>query len=124
MKVSIPTDKDFRYEECRKLFLESNNTLGEEYDFDYIISTYHFFQFVISGKLVGCIYFYYKNNRLYIASFANRKFVMEKLEALKESLTFYSCDIYAETTQKHVAQVLLKVGFKKIGNNTYKYERE
>lgn len=123
MKVSIFSDKDFRYKDCKELFYKSNETLEEALDFDGLIKKYQLFQYTHENKLIGCLYYYFEDDKLFVATFANKGFAEEKYKCLKESLTYYDCDIYARTKQRHVAIALLRCGFKKISDNLYKYER-
>ena len=53
MKVLIPTDADFNYQECKKLF-EENQHLIEDYEkFDDVIHNTFFYSFIVNGKHIG-----------------------------------------------------------------------
>ena len=75
-------------------------------------------------QLIGCIYLFEDNDKLFICAFAGRKTHLLNIEAFKTVLNFYNRDIYAETKHKTAIYCILKVGFKKIGDNLYKYERQ
>jgi len=72
---------------------------------------------------IGVLCYFLKDNKRFVCAFGNRKHHLENLEILKESLTWFSSDIYAETSQRLVRLLLLKSGFKKINDNTFIYER-
>ena len=56
-------------------------------------------------------------------AFAYRGTHKLNLECLKKSFDWFNCDIYAETQHKTAILCLFRCGFKKVGNNLYKYER-
>lgn len=123
MQVFIPTDKDFNYLQCKKLF-EDNQNLIEDYEkFDDVIKNTFFYSFLVNGKHIGCIYYYEIDNKLYVNAVAYRGTHLINLECFKKSLTWWNCDIYARTHHKTAIYAILKCGFKKIGKNLYKYER-
>jgi len=123
IKVIIPLDKDFDYEINKHLFNKANQTLKEKMPFDELIKCYQFFSFYDGDEYLGFIYFFYKDDKLYVATASVPKRYKKTLECFKQALTYYDCDIYAQTTQRHVKLAALKVGFKKISDNLYKYER-
>ena len=123
MQVLIPTDKNFNYEQCKKLF-EDNQHLIEDYEkFDDVISHTFFYSFLVHGKHIGCIYYYEIDNKLYVNAVAYRKTHLINMECFKKSLSWWNCDVYARTHHKTAIYTILKCGFKKVANNLYKYER-
>ncbi len=123
MQVLIPTDKDFNYLQCKKLY-EDNQDLIEDYEkFDDVIKNTFFYSFLIDGRHIGCIYYYEIDNRLYVNVVAYRGTHLINLECFKKSLTWWNCDIYARSHQKTAIYGMLKCGFKKIGENLYIYKR-
>lgn len=123
MQVLIPSNPNFNYEQCKKLF-EANQDLIEDYEkFNDVIRNTFFYSFIVNGGHIGCIYYYEQDNRLYVNAFANRHTHLINLECLKESLSWWNCDIYARTYHKTAIYTILKCGFKKINQNLYVYER-
>ena len=123
MQVLIPSNPDFNYLQCKKLY-EDNQDLIEDYEkFDDVIKNTFFYSFFVNGRHIGCIYYYEIDNKLYVNVVAYRKTHLINLECFKTSLTWWKCDIYARTHHKTAIYGLLKCGFKKIDENLYKYER-
>lgn len=123
MQVLIPSNPNFNYHQCKKLF-EDNQDLIEDYEkFDDVIKNTFFYSFLVNGKHIGCIYYYEIDNKLYVNVVAYRGTHQINLECFKTSLTWWNCDIYARTHHKTAIYGILKCGFKKIGENLYKYER-
>lgn len=123
MQVLIPSNPNFNYHQCKKLF-EDNQDLIEDYEkFDDVIKNTFFYSFLVNGRHIGCIYYYEIDNKLYVNVVAYRGTHRINLECFKTSLTWWNCDIYARTHHKTAIYGILKCGFKKIGENLYKYER-
>ncbi len=123
IKVFIPTDTNFNYSECKKLF-EDNQQLIEDFSsFDEVINQTFFYSFIVDNQFIGCIYYYEIDNKLYVNAVAYRKTHLINIECFKKSLTWWNCDIYARTHHKTAIYTILKCGFKKIGKNLYKYRR-
>ncbi len=123
MQVLIPSNPNFNYEQCKKLF-EANQYLIEDYEkFDDVIKNTFFYSFMVNDRHIGCIYYYERDNRLYVNAFANRHTHLINLECFRESLTWWNCDIYARTHHKTAIYAILKCGFMKINQNLYVYER-
>jgi len=123
MQVLIPSDKNFNYLQCKKLY-EDNQDLIEDYEkFDDVIKNTFFYSFLVGGKHIGCIYYYEIDDKLYVNAVAYRGTHLINIECFKKSLTWWNCDIYARSHNKPAIYGLLKSGFKKIGENLYIYER-
>lgn len=123
IKVYIPTDKEFNYKECKQLFKKNKKKLRETFSFKEVIDGTFFYSFFDDDRFLGCIYFYDKLGKRYIASFGTRHHHKENIECLKLSLTWFNSDIYAITYEKTAKLCLLRAGFKKIDDNTFIYER-
>lgn len=123
MKVLIPLNPDFNYNECKKLYEENQDLLGDNQDFKDVVKNTFFYSFFVDGKHIGCIYYYEKNNKLFLNAVAHRHTHLININCLKESLTYWNCDIYARTNHKAAIYTILKCNFKKVGKNLYKYER-
>ena len=123
LKILIPKDKDFfRYKnEVKKLYLENQDKINDDNTFDFICKETFFYLFLVDEKILGVIYFFQDDGKLYLNGFAVRKFLKEKLEALKLVTTWFNCEIYAEAQNKASAYCLKKVGFKKITERLYAY---
>lgn len=123
LKILIPKDKDFfRYKnEVKKLYLENQDKINDDNTFDFICKETFFYLFLVDEKILGVIYFFQDDEKLYLNGFAVRKFLKEKLEALKLATTWFNCEIYAEAQNKASAYCLKKVGFKKITERLYAY---
>ncbi len=123
MLILTPKDNLFNYDEAKKLYEQSVKSLQDTNSFDEILERNHFFSFYIEKKFIGCIYFYDIDGKLFFNGFAGRKTHKQNIECIKSVLKFYNCDIYARSTKKPAILCLLKAGFKKIDDSTYKYER-
>ena len=123
IETRIPTDKKFNFKECKKMFNEVRGLVGDKDSFRNIVDNHHFFSFYKDNKLLGCIYVYDKDNKLFLNGFAGRHHHAENMEAMKKDLSWYNCDIYAFSKRKTAIFCLYELGFKKIDKNLYIYER-
>jgi len=121
--VKIPLDKNFDYKTCKKLYRKCRKLIGDDRDFRGIVENTYFYSFYLGDEFLGCIYCYYKDDKLFLNGFAGRHHHKENMESMKLVLSYFSCDIYAETKHKTAAYCLIECGFKKIDDNLYKYER-
>lgn len=124
IKVYIPTDENFNYKECKKLYKKYQKLIGDDEEFRNIVKNAFVYSFFDDDIFLGCIYYYYVENSLYVNAFANRHHHQLNLECFKMSLDWFDCDIFAKTQHKTAIFCLLKSGFKKISNNLFKYERK
>ena len=123
LKVYNPTMKHFPYEESKKLYEEKQSEIGDDQTFDEVIRNTVYFAFTEDDKLLGGIYFYENGSKIFVNVFANRNTHLSNLTCFKWSLNGFDKPIYAKTTHRHVRIQLLRLGFKKIDENLYKYER-
>lgn len=84
--------------------------------------TFFFFE-TDSEKFIGCIYFYMRDNDLYVNAFATRGHHELNLYIFRQTLKLFNCPIYAECLGKTSKLCVLRCGFKKYKDNIYKYER-
>ena len=124
IKVFIPTDRKFNYDECKKLFDKYSLSINENQEFKDIVKNTFFYAFYCDDKLIGCIYYYIKDNKLFVNAFADRHTHLLNIECFKKTFDWFNCDIYAQTPYKTAILCLYRCGFKKIDDNLYKYERE
>ena len=122
--VKIPKDKDFNYKECKKMYAQCKKQVNDNQKFRDIVDNTFFYSFFDDDKHIGCIYYYEIDNKLYVNAFAGRHTHLVNIEALKQSLSWFNCDIYAQTPHKTASLCLYRCGFKKISDNLYKYERQ
>lgn len=123
IKVYIPRDKNFNYKQCKKLFKKNRKLLCDNRDFREIVNTTFFYSFFDDEKHLGCIYYYYENDKLFVNVVAYRHTHLINIECFKLSLTWFNCDIYANCLHRTSAIGALKCGFKRIKDNLFKYER-
>lgn len=125
INVLIPKNETFNYEECEKLYNKCRRFMNENQSFRDIVEKTMFFSIFDEDKFIGCIYYYMRDNdeKLYVNAFAGRHTHLANVEALKKTMSWYNCDIYAETRHKTAILCLYKCGFKKVRNNLYRYER-
>lgn len=123
IRVLISGDKNFNFKECKKLFAKNKKLINDNRKFRDIVESTFFYSFFDNEKHIGCIYYYLRGDKLFVNAFANRHTHEINIKCLKESFEWFNCDIYAETRHKTAIYCLYKCGFKKIGENIYKYER-
>ena len=122
--VRTPKDDLFNYQECKEMFDLYNDKIDVD-NYDTVLKTTHFFAFYEWNKseLIGCIYFYQQEYKLYITAFSGRHHHKLNMECLKMSLDWYTCDIYAECKQRTAQLCLRKCGFERIKKGLYVYRR-
>lgn len=123
IKVYIPSDYDFNYKQCKKLYKKYQRKIGDDVEFRDLVKNTFFYSFFDDEKHIGCIYYYEKDGKLFVNAFANRHTHEINITCLKMTFGWFNCDIYAKTAHKTAIYCLYKCGFKKIGDNLYKYER-
>lgn len=124
--VRTPNDTLFNYTECEELYNKSKELIGDD-EFEDVVKRTDFYSFIIwqNNELLGCIYYYKKNNKTYVNAFAERGHHEINLECLKESLNRRKEKvIYAETKHRTASICLYRLGFKKIKDNLYEYRRK
>lgn len=119
MKILIPKNVDFEYEKCYELYKINQRLINDNASFNDVIQNTFFYSFYNNQELIGCIYLYYVNNKLFFNGFAKRKYFSLKIQAVKTIFEWFNCDIYAESIQKPAILLLLRCGFKKINKNLY-----
>ena len=124
MKILIPSNPNFNYFECKKMYEDNQHLIGDDVDFDNVILHTFFYSFIVDNKFIGCIYYYEQDDKLFVNVVANRKTHLINLECFKKSLGWWNCDIYARSHNKTAIYGMLKCGFKKIGENLYVYRRK
>lgn len=125
IRVLIPSDAEFLLYESRlkELYKKNKNKICDDKSFTFITKQTFFYLFTINGTIIGAIYFFLDKDKLFLNAFAKRKMFNEKIYCLKQSLTWFNCDIYAEAQNKASALCLIKCGFKRIKNNLFVYRQ-
>ena len=109
----------FDYDACKSMYLKNQEKISDSSDFESVLSNSLFFSFYDNQGLIGCIYFYLKSDKLFCNAFARRKSHQMVLKCFDFSLKCFVCDIYAFSKNKPAVFVLLKSGFKKLGENLF-----
>ncbi len=123
MLILTPENPLFNYDECKRLYNSCKNDIGEDLPFDELLIGIDFYSFFEKEKFIGCIYYYPIGKALFVNAFAKRHTHLINIKCFKTSLSFYDCDIFARSNKKTAILCLLRCGFKKIGKNLYKLER-
>ena len=123
IRVLIPKDKNFTLKQCKKLYKEHKKLIGDNQKFRDIVENTYFYSFFDDNKHLGCIYYYLKNNKLFVNAFAHRHTHELNLQCLKKTFDWFNCDIYAQTTHKTAILCLYKCGFRKVKDNLYIKEK-
>lgn len=121
VRVLIPRDIDFKkYEnQLRVLYEKNQDKICDENSFEFIRDNTLLYMFLSDNKVIGGIYYFIDNGRLFLNGFAVRKNLLENLHCLKLSTTWFSSDIYAEAQNRASAFCLLRSGFKRLYNNLF-----
>ena len=121
IRVLIPTEADFKlYEnQLKDLYEKNQEKIADTNSFEFIKDNTLFYMFLLNDKLIGAIYYFLDNGKLFLNGFANRKNFEANLYCLAWSTTWFNCDIYAEAQNRASALCLLKTGFKRHKNNLF-----
>ena len=79
--------------------------------------------FLDDDDLIGGIYYFIDNERLYLNGFAFPKKFLLNLECVKMSLNWFCCDIYAEAQNRASALCLLRCGFKRVEEKLFIFKK-
>lgn len=125
INVRTPQDSLFNYAECEELYNSCRKEL-KDVEFDEVLNNSMFYSFYIAltGELIGCIYFYKKKKKLFVNAFARRGHHRLNLECFKKTLEWFTCNIYAEATEKTSRMCVLRCGFERIKGNLFVYRRK
>lgn len=125
IRVLIPTNEEFcKYEaELRKLYEENQEKICDTNSFDFIRDNTLFYMFLNDDDLIGAIYYFMDNGKLFFNGFAFRKKGLLTRECLRNSLSWYNCDVYAEAQNRASAFSLLRCGFERVEGKLFVYKR-
>lgn len=124
LRVLIPTDPEFNIykKELQILYKKNQDKIKDTNSFSFLTKYTLFYSFLFNREVLGAIYFFMEDSRLFLNAFSIRKRHIENLIALKLSLTWFNCDIYAEAQNKASAFCLLKSGFVRVKDNLFVYK--
>ena len=124
MKVLMPLDSDFKYDECKKLYEKNKKILNEESTFDEVINNTFFYSFYNDeNELTLCVYFFKSEGKLWINGFGIRKRHLFNKECLLKALSWFNCDIWAKSVEKPAIYGIMICGFKKYKDDIYVYRQ-
>lgn len=119
MKVLTPLDSDFEFERCKKMYEYYNPRVKDDATFEEVIRNTFFYSFYDNQDITLCVYFYEKDDKLWVNGYGIRNKHLFNKKCFKNALGWFNCDIWAETPYKDVVWALLRCGFKKFEDNIY-----
>ena len=124
IKVLIPTDPEFpKYEtQVKELYEKSQEKICDPNTFDFVKNNTLFYTFITDGSLIGAIYYFVDEDKLYLNGFAHPKHHELNLSCLRLSLSWFKKPIYAEAQNRASALCLLRCGFKRVKEKLFCYE--
>ena len=124
IKVIIPSDAEFRCYETllKEMYESSKEKIHDTNTFDFITRHTLYYAFIKNGTIIGAIYFFEDEDKLFLNAYAGRKHHEENVECVKMSTEWFSCDIYAEAQNRASALCLLRSGFTRKEGNLYVYK--
>ena len=121
--VRIPNDENFNYKENKKLYKKFQRIMEDDQPFREVVKNTFYYSFYNDETLIGAIYCFYRDDKLFLNAFATRHHHNENIECFKKVLSWFNCDMYAESNKKTAIYCLLKCGFKKLKDNIFIYRR-
>ena len=125
IEVFIPLNPEFqRFEtQVKELYERSQEKICDPNSFEFIKNNTLFYIFIEGGALIGAIYYFMDDGKLFLNGFAGQKHHFENLYCLRLSTTWFNCDIYAEAQNRASAICLLRCGFKREKDNLFCLKR-
>ena len=126
IEVLIPLNPEFRkYEaQVKELYEKNQEKICDSNPFSFIVRDTLFYIFILDGTLLGAIYYFMEDDKLFLNGFSTPKNHLANLECLKMSTNWFISPIYAEAQNRASALCLLRCGFKRIKDNLFCLERE
>lgn len=123
--VIIPNNPDFVLykDKLKEMYEQNQDKICDTNSFNFILYNTLFYCFVDDGALIGAIYFFKDEDKLYLNAYAGRKHLDKNIECVKLSTTWFNCDIYAEAQNRASALCLLRSGFKRVKGKLFVYEQ-
>ena len=91
-------------------------------EFSTVVNYYDCRFFFLDENLIGCIYLYPREDKIFVNAFATRGHHQLNLFILKTVLDIAGCDVYAEPIHKTSKLCVLRLGFEKFKDNIYIYK--
>lgn len=121
MEIRIPENQNFDFYACKKLYKKYQGLICDDASFNQVIKNTFFYSFYDNKNLIGCIYIFEKQKKIFMNGFARRGYHNFNVQAVKRIFEWFDSDIYAESKQKPAIYLLLKCGFQKISDNLFVY---
>lgn len=121
IEVVIPKNEKFKTieKEIRDLYEKSQDKICDANTFEFVRDNTLFYTFLLNGKVIGAIYYFLDNGKLFLNGFAIRKNLKANLQCLNLSTSWFNCNIYAEAQNRASAYCLLKCGFRRLDGNLF-----
>lgn len=116
IRVLIPFQAEFRKYEAQleALYREKQSMICDSNSFEFIRDNTLFYMFLNDDKLIGAIYYFVDDGKLFLNGFSFRKCFKENLDCLLLSMTWFKSNVYAEAQNRASALCLLRCGFKRV----------
>ena len=126
IKVFIPKDAEFKkYEkECSELYDSLQDKICDTNSFEFVVNNTLFYLFTDDEILIGGIYYFLDDGKLFVNAFAKRKRHEICLKCFRMSLNWFKGSIYAEAQNRASALCLLKCGFKRQNGKIFVYQND
>lgn len=126
IRVLIPTDLEFKHyeQELKSLYERNQKKICDSNSFEFIRDNTLFYMFVEDDFLLGAIYYFLDNEKLFLNGFAKPKQHVSNLRCLLLSTSWFIVDIYAEAQNRVSALCLLKCGFKRVKDNLFVLKKQ
>lgn len=126
IEVLIPLNPEFqKYEaQVKELYKKNQENICDPNPFSFIVKNTFFYIFTINGTLIGAIYYFIDEGKLFLNGFANPKNHLNNLLCLKLSTTWFTSPIYAEAQNRASALCLIRCGFKRVKDNLFCLEHK
>lgn len=125
IKAIIPSNPDFDLykDKLKEMYEQNQDKICDSNSFNFITHNTLFYCFIDSdGALIGAIYFFLDEGKLFLNAYAGRKHLEKNVECVKLSTTWFDCDIYAEAQNRASALCLLRSGFKRVKDKLFVYK--
>ena len=121
LEVLIPTDLRFKFyeKEIKKLYEENQSKICDDSSFEFVRDNTFFYLFLYNEKIVGAIYYFEIDNKLWVNAFSGRKTHFLNMECFELSTTWFDCDIWAEAQNRASVICLVRLGFKRVRENIF-----
>lgn len=126
IEVLIPTQKEFeKYDfQVRKLYEKNQDKIKDSSSYEFVRNNTLFYLFLKNKCVIGVIYYFMIDEKLFLNAFSNRKTFNENLYCLNLSLSWFKTNVYAEAQNRASALCLLRCGFKRVKDNLFVFEQD